>query len=74
MVCKSATSDSAALQRVANSEMDLAGYRIYKGTTPGTHGPFIDVGNVTIYTLSNLQAGLTNYFAITAYALGPATA
>ncbi len=40
---------------------------MYQGTTSGSYGPSIDVGKVTTYTASNLQASLTYYFAITAY-------
>ena len=64
---QSATNNSALLQWSANSESDLAGYHIYQGTTPGSYGPFIDVGNITNYTASNLQDGQTYYFAVTAY-------
>ncbi len=64
---QSATSNSATLQWAANSESDLAGYRVYQGKTAGVYGLSTDVGKVTTYTISNLQSGLTNYFAITAY-------
>jgi hypothetical protein len=40
---------------------------VYQGTTAGSYGPSIDIGNGTTYTASNLQTGLTYYFAITAY-------
>jgi len=63
----SATTNSATLQWAANSESDLAGYKIYQGTTSGSYGPSVAVGKVTTYTASNLQDGLTYYFAITAY-------
>jgi len=63
----SATTNSATLQWTANGESDLAGYKVYQGTTLGSYGPGIDVGTVTTYTASNLQAGLTYYFAVTAY-------
>jgi trimeric autotransporter adhesin len=45
---------------------DLAGYRIYYGTSPGDYPSNIDVGNVTTYVFSNLAAG-TYYLVITAY-------
>jgi hypothetical protein len=65
----SATTNFATLQWAANSESDLAGYKVYQGTTAGSYGPSIDVKNFTTYTVSNLQAGLTYSFAITAYDL-----
>jgi hypothetical protein len=46
---------------------DLAGYKIYYGTTSGTYTTSIDVGNVTNYTLTGLTPGLTYYIAVTAY-------
>ena len=68
-VVQSFTAHSATVQWAANSESDLAGYKVYQGSTAGSYGPPIDVKNVTIYTASNLQVGLTYSFAITAYDL-----
>jgi len=45
---------------------DLAGYRIYFGTSPGNYSLAIDIGNVTTYTIENLSPGIY-YFAIAAY-------
>jgi hypothetical protein len=43
---------------------DLAGYRVYYGTVPGTYSSSVDVGNMTNYTISNLTSG-TYYLAVT---------
>jgi hypothetical protein len=51
----------------ANREPEVAGYKVYYGTTPGKYGPGIDVGNVTSFTLDGLVKGQTNYVAIRAY-------
>ncbi len=51
----------------ANTEGDLAGYRVYVGSASGQYGPPIDVGNVTNYTVTNLSEGQTYFFALTAY-------
>ena len=45
---------------------DLAGYRLYYGTSSGNYTHVIDVGNVTEYTVYNLKSGVY-YFAVTAY-------
>ncbi|MGD0885998.1 MAG: fibronectin type III domain-containing protein, partial [Thermodesulfovibrionales bacterium] len=46
---------------------DLAGYIVYYGTASGNYSQNINVGDVTTYTVSNLTAGTTYYFAVTAY-------
>ncbi len=39
---QSATSNSATLQWAANSESDLAGYRVHRGTTSKIYGSPLD--------------------------------
>lgn len=51
----------------ANTESDLAGYRIYYGNASGTYQSTVDVGNVTSYTVTGLGDGLLYFFAVTAY-------
>ncbi len=46
---------------------DLAGYKIYFGTSSGNYTQNIDVGNVTSYAVTNLSTGTAYYFATTAY-------
>jgi hypothetical protein len=50
-----------------NSEPDLAGYKIYYGTTSGNYPGNLDVGNVTTCALTGLNWGTTYYAAATAY-------
>jgi hypothetical protein len=50
-----------------NTETNIAGYKLYMGTTSGVYGAPIDVGPVTTYIVKNLLGGKTYYFAITAY-------
>lgn len=52
-----------------NSELDLAGYKIYYGTEPGVYHNNIDVGNRTQYEIIGLNVGQDYYFAVTAYDL-----
>ena len=61
---------SALLSWTINSESDLAGYKIYVGTTPGQYtypGSPIIIGRVSSYTVSGLPASQTYYFAISAF-------
>lgn len=51
----------------ANSEPDLAGYKIYYGIASGDYSHSIDVGNITEYTVVDLDDGGTYYLAATAY-------
>jgi fibronectin type III domain protein len=61
---------SALLSWTINSESDLAGYKIYVGTTPGQYtypGSPIIIGRVSSYIVSGLPASQTYYFAISAF-------
>lgn len=37
---------------------DLAGYRLYYGTTSGSYANSVDVGNLTSYTINNVPSGV----------------
>ena len=50
----------------ANSEADLAGYRIYVGTQSGNHPQVYDAGKVLSKQLT-LPLGFTYFFVVTAY-------
>jgi hypothetical protein len=50
----------------ANTESDLAGYKVYQGLVSHTYTTSVDVGNVLFYVWNDLPDG-TNYFAVTAY-------
>jgi hypothetical protein len=51
----------------ANTEPDLAGYRVHYGTAPRNYGDSVDVGDTTTYRLNGLLEGITYYLAVTAY-------
>jgi hypothetical protein len=56
----------------ANSEPDLAGYKVYykansSGQPSGDYDVEIDVGNVTTKTIEGLEESIIYFFAITAY-------
>ena len=52
----------------ANTESDLAGYKLYSGTAAGQYGAPIDMGKVTAYQMTiTPSVGATYYFALTAY-------
>ncbi len=46
---------------------DLAGYKIYYGTSSGNYKNSLDAGNVITYQIKYLQERLTYYFTVTAY-------
>jgi len=58
---------SVTISWQANTEVDMAGYKIYYGIQPGVYSVIIDAGNVTSYPIENLTAGVTYYFTLTAY-------
>ena len=51
----------------ANSEPNIAGYKVYYGTTSHVYDWVLDVGKVTTFTVTGLTAGLTYYFVVTTY-------
>jgi Fibronectin type III domain/Viral BACON domain len=60
------TSGSATLTWAGNTESDLAGYKVYRGTQSGVYGTSIAVGNVTTYQFTNLPPNTTYFFSVTA--------
>ncbi len=58
---------SVTLAWDANTESDLAGYIVHYGNSSGSYTNAIDVGNVTLMSVSNLVEGATYYFVVTAY-------
>jgi fibronectin type 3 domain-containing protein len=60
---------SLRLNWTANTESDLAGYRIYRSTTKGNYGaPVATVSpGATSYVASGLTPGVTYFFSITAF-------
>jgi hypothetical protein len=49
------------------ADTDLAGYRVYYGTSPNSYSQNVDVGNVTSKTLTGLTDCTTWYVAVKAY-------
>ncbi len=50
-----------------NTETDLAGYKVYYGTTTGVYTNATDVGNSTTKAITDLADGVQYFFAVTAY-------
>src|SRR6266511_437701 len=71
VLCSLAPALSSAAQVTlawdANTDPDLAGYKLYYGNSSGSYQFSVDVGNRTSYTLSGLLEGQIYYFAATAY-------
>ena len=51
----------------ASTGTNVVGYNIYYGGASGDYTNMINAGNVTNFTISSLTAGVTYYFAVTAY-------
>ena len=50
-----------------NPEPEVAGYKIYYGTTAGNYTASLDAGNATSILISGLQDGATYFFSAVAY-------
>jgi hypothetical protein len=50
-----------------NTETNIAGYKVHYGTASRAYTSSINVGNVTTASVTNLVAGVTYVFAVTAY-------
>lgn len=46
---------------------DLAGYRVFYGTSSGNYSKSVYVGDTITCVISNLSSGTTYYFVVTAY-------
>ena len=51
----------------ANTDPELAGYKVYYGTSSGDYDTVVDVGTQTSFVLSNLISNETYYIVVTAY-------
>ena len=51
----------------ANTEENLAGYKLYYGTSSRDYPQNVDVGNNTQHTLTDITNGVLYYYAATAY-------
>ena len=62
------TAGTATLNWNANTELDLTGYKVYRGTGSGTYGaPLATLPRTTTnYAATGLQNGTTYFFVITA--------
>jgi hypothetical protein len=65
----STVAGTAGLAWNANIDIDLTGYKVYRGTASGTYGaPLTTLPKTTTsYTATGLQTGTTYFFVITAY-------
>ena len=52
---------------VANTDSDLAGYKVYYGTQSRTYGTVADVQKANSYQISNVQNGSTYYVTVASY-------
>ena len=61
-----ASAEPITLAWSANTEPDIASYKVYWGTSPGSHPNSQNVGNVTSVTIGGLDPNLNYYFVVTA--------
>jgi hypothetical protein len=66
LCCSCPAAQSVTLAWNANSEPDIAGYKIYYRSADGGTPEVIDVGNTTTFSVSIPGSG-TTYFRVTAY-------
>ena len=62
-----ARAEQVTLAWDANTETDLAGYKVHYGTASGSYTTHVDVHKVTTAIVNGLTAGQTYYFVVTAY-------
>jgi hypothetical protein len=67
MPLSAAIAASVDLEWDPNSDPELAGYKIYWGTSSGTYTSSRDVGKTTTATIKGIDEGKTYYFVATAY-------
>ena len=63
----SASPASVTLAWDANTEPDIAGYRMYFGSPVGSYSEIVNCGNVTNLTIETLIPGNTYAFYVTCY-------
>lgn len=62
-----AHASGVSISWLKNTESDVAGYKVYYGTTTRNYQHSIDVGPFTSAVIDGLNGGVTYYFAVTAY-------
>ncbi len=66
LLTSSGFASSVSLSWDANSENDLAGYKVYYGTNSRDYQESLYVGNITAYQIDGLKSDSQYFFAVTA--------
>ena len=67
LIARTAAPASISLAWDPSADSTVTGYTLYFGLTPSGPTNSVDVGNVTITTITGLTAGTTYFFFVTAY-------
>src|ERR1700738_2745111 len=69
LICSAFNTDAASVGLAwdANSDPNIAGYRLHTGSQSGVYSQSTNVGNTNFVLVTNLIAGKPYYFTVTAY-------
>lgn len=67
LIAAAAPATAATLEWDRNAEPEVAGYQVYIGSASRQYNVVIDVGSAVSWRITNLVAGTTYWFAVTAY-------